>query len=190
MQRDELTIKVNKCQQGDPEAFSWLVSEYGPRLYRYFHRHSGSAQEAEDLLQDMFVKLVEKIRDYRHQGLFEAWLFRVAANLSRDRARRGQKRISRAVSLNASQDGQGSLIDTLESAEKTASKRLENKEQIDQLGQALNQLGEQEREIILLRHYGSLSFKEISEQLGIPIGTALTRVHRGLKHLQRIMNDG
>ena len=119
MQRDELTIKVNKCQQGDPEAFSWLVSEYGPRLYRYFHRHSGSAQEAEDLLQDMFVKLVEKIRDYRHQGLFEAWLFRVAANLSRDRARRGQKRISRAVSLNASQDGQGSLIDTLESAEKT-----------------------------------------------------------------------
>lgn len=190
MQHDELTIKVNKCQQGDPEAFAWLVSEYGPRLYRYFHRLSGSDQVAEDLLQDMFVKLVKKIGNYQHQGLFEAWLFRVAANLARDRARRNQRRVSRAVSLNAGAEGQGRLIDILESAEKTSSQRLETKEQIDRLGQALAQLGEQEREIILLRHYGGLSFKEIAEQLKIPIGTALTKVHRGLKHLKRIMNDG
>ena len=190
MQRDELTKQVNKCQQGDSEAFAWLVSEYGPRLYRYFHRHSGSDQEAEDMLQDMFVKLVEKLRNYRDQGMFEAWLFRVAANLARDRARRRQKRVSRAVSLNARPDDQGSLMDTLESGEKTASEKLENKEQIDRLGRALTQLSEQEREIILLRHYGGLSFREIAEQLKIPIGTALNRVHRGLKHLQRIMNDG
>jgi len=190
MQRDELTIKVNKCQQGDPEAFAWLVSEYGPRLYRYFHRFSGSGQEAEDLLQDMFVKLVEKIRNYHHRGLFEAWLFRVAANLARDRARRNQQRVSRTVSLNVGPEGQGSLIDTLKSVEKTASQRLDDKEQADRLGQALAQLSEQEREIILLRHYGGLSFKEIAEQLKIPIGTALTRVHRGLKHLKRIISDG
>jgi len=185
MEQDPLGEQITKCQQGDPEAFSWLTEEYGPRLYRYFLRLNGSTADAEDLLQELFVKLIEKIGHYRHQGRFESWLFCVAANMVRDEARRRVRR-GEVLSL---QDERVGLKEVLASDEATADVKLQQSEQIDRLQRALDQLPQMDREIIILRHYGQLSFKEIAEQFQIPIGTALAKVHRGLKRLQKIMTQ-
>ena len=183
MEHDPLTEQITKCQKGDREALVWLTDKYGAQLFRYFLRMNWSAADAEDLLQDLFVKLIEKINLYRHEGRFESWLFCVAANLARNEARRRGRRRG-VISL---QDEQSGLKDVLVSEEATALQKLQQIEQIDQLQGALLQIPNMEQEIIILRHYGQLSFKEIAEHYQMPIGTALARVHRGLKHLRKIM---
>jgi len=188
MQSDEKLYEIIKrCQQGRQEAFSQLLQLYGPRLYGYYLRTSGSAQQAEDFLQDLFVRLLEKIKDYRHESKFDNWLFKVAANLARDRARRKDNKL---ISLNQSgDDSETTAAAGLVADQATPFEQIQQNERHDRLKQALGQLPQQDREIIMLRHYGQLSFKEIADHFQIPIGTALAKVHRGLKKLKGILKD-
>ena len=183
MKQDLLAEQIALCQKGDPAGFAWLMEQYGPRLYRYFLRVNRSEADADDLLQELFVKLIEKICNYRHEGRFEGWIFCIAANMIRDEARRRSRR-GEVISF---QDEKAGLKDIIASNESTAPEKLQYNEQVDQLQAALEQLPQMDREIILLRHYGQLSFKEIAEQFDIPIGTALAKVHRGLKRLHKLM---
>ncbi len=184
----ELQEQIRACRRGDPEAFAGLAASYGPQLQRYFLRSLGSSGQADDMLQTLFVRLLEKIKDYRDDGRFEHWLFRIAANLVRDEHRKVKRRRTRAFSeisdgeeadapLRLADDGEG------------PGHRLEQAEQVDRLQDALMQLPESDRQVILARHYGELSFKELAEQFQIPLGTALAKVHRGLKNLRRLMDE-
>ena len=188
MKDDPLAKMIVAAQKGEPEAFTWLLQEYGPRLLAYFRRFSGSPTDAEDLLQDLFVRLVTKIGNYHHEGRFEHWLFRVGANLARDQARQ-RRRHGKTVSLDAPRSDTDSWAGTLASQEKTPEQKLLHAEQLDQLQEALKQLSDVDRRIILLRHYGHLSFKELAQHFQMPIGTVLAKVHRSLKRLNRIMDN-
>lgn len=183
---DLLNNKIDDCRKGRPEAFAWLLEQYGGRLWGYFRRSSGSDNEAEDLLQELFLRLIEKIKDYRHEGRFESWLFRVAANLARDRARRRQREAHglSEYGLNHRHGRADAVSDQRGPAESAV-----QAEQRDRLALALASLNELDREVIVLRHYGHLSFKEIARHFNMPIGTALAKVHRGLKQLRNIMGQ-
>lgn len=184
MSTELLEQKIRQCQKGQPEAFAWLLEAYGPRLNGYFLRCCGSAPDAEDLLQELFLRLIERIQAYRHDGRFENWLFRVAANLVRDRYR--QRQHIGAISLDAQESGGGGVpADDGPMPEA----RMEQKEQREILMAALGRLGEVDRQMILLRHYGEMSFKEIAKYFQVPLGTALAKVHRGLKTLQGILQQ-
>jgi RNA polymerase sigma factor (sigma-70 family) len=185
---NELAQRIKECQKGRAEGFTWLLEEYGPRLYGYFLRCTGSGADAEDLLQELFVRLLENISGYHHEGLFENWMFRIAANLVRDRGRREQ-RGRKTVSLQAVEEGKAELTNMLTSREGSVDGRMIHAEETDRLQKALAELSAVDREIILLRHYGEMSFKEIAEQFGMPLGTALAKVHRGLKTMNRILTD-
>ncbi|MCF7957833.1 MAG: RNA polymerase sigma factor [Phycisphaerae bacterium] len=182
-----IELIVLRCQQGDRQAFSLLLKEYGPRLYSFYLRTTRSAQEAEDLLQDLFVRLLEKIKLYKNkgEGRFDSWLFCVAANLARDRARKTK----RYVKLDDFGSENVDMIDLLADEGPGPPEVLGHREERDELFEALGQLSPMDREIIMMRHFGQLSFKEISKELQIPIGTALAKVHRGLKKLRRILHD-
>ena len=182
---DVLASKIRQCQQGRDAGFVWLLEEYGARLYGYFLRTTRSPADADDLLQELFVRLIEKIRHYRHQGRFDQWLFRVAANIARDHARKRHRR-ARVFSQMPDTD-EGHETADLVSPEAPPDQKAQMHEQRTQLDKALGQLNPLDREIILLRHYGQLSFKEIAEHFEMPVGTALAKVHRGLKRLRKIM---
>ncbi len=79
---------IRLAKLGRPEAFAALLASYGPRLHGYFFRITASPQDAEDLLSETMLRLVATIGRYDERGRFEAWLFRIAANLVRDRLRR------------------------------------------------------------------------------------------------------
>jgi len=183
-----LTEKIRQCQQGRSDAFVWLLREYGPRLYGYFVRMTGSTTEAEDLLQEMFLKLLQRIRDYRHEGRFEPWLFRVAANMIRDRGRKLQRQ-SRAFATGVEPGNPLHRAAGPSDEGADPGKPLEVAEDLGRMQEALRELSERDREIILLRFYGGISFKDIAEQLQIPVGTAIAKVHRGLKKLKRMMTE-
>jgi RNA polymerase sigma-70 factor (ECF subfamily) len=183
---------IRGAQRGDAAAFDRLVDAYGHRITGFLHRMTESRQDAENLAQEVFLRLVRTIGAYKHDGRFEPWIFRIAANLARDRVRRA-KRAPKFVTVKTGGTGEagdtdefGSL-DKIEGSSEPADAAMERGEQIDALHEALATLPEAEREVMMLRHFSQMSFKEIAEMADMPLGTALARAHRGLARLREIM---
>jgi RNA polymerase sigma-70 factor (ECF subfamily) len=193
MEEVELADVIARAQRHEPAAFDALVEAYSTRLYGYFYRLTGSRHDAEDLLQELFVRLVRMIGQYEHGGRFDSWIFRIATNLARDRLRRVQ--VARSAGLQTSgragedEDNRDPLVNYPDGAAKHPSERMQQSEEADCLQRAIEQLPEHEREVILMRHFSEMPFKEIAEALGVPLGTALARGHRGLSRLREIMES-
>src|SRR5262249_20941730 len=146
----------------------------------------GSRDDAEDLSQEVFLRLTRMIGRYQDDGRFESWLFRIAANLVRDRARalgRRPGRMDPHAGIRA--DAQG--MDSFCGPDENPGGSLELAEDVDQLTAALARLPAAEREVLMMRHYSDMSFKEIAEAMETPLGTALARAHRGLQRLRELM---
>ncbi len=184
---------LRRARRREPKALDELVSRFSERVFGLLYRLTGQREAAEDLLQETFLHVIRAIDGYEHAGKFEAWLFRIAANLARDRARK-LARHERPVGLEdtptlrvAESPSPGAGIGLQASTD--PAERLSYKEAGQRLAECLMRLSESEREIIVLRHYSELSFREIAEMLGIPLGTALARAHRALQRLRRELED-
>jgi RNA polymerase sigma-70 factor (ECF subfamily) len=162
------------CKSGDSESFSQLVDMYAGRCYGYFYRLTGNRAVSDDLLSELFVKLVEKIGSFRGSS-FEGWLFRVASNIFHDYLRDKQRQ-SRLL------DAQKSQLQS-----QTSDPGRSNGDSVEKLQLQLNKLDADTREVIMLRYYSQVSFKEIARMRAEPIGTTLSKVHRGLKKLRELM---
>lgn len=175
---------ILRAKELDAEAFDALVDAYAGRLCGYFRRQLGRSCDAEDLVQEVFVRVVRMISAYEDDGRFEAWLFRIAVNLARDRMRENRRRPG-ILELNAARSA------TDECISEAPGERLEGvmhrDEQRLKLEEALERLPAAEREVVLLRHYGQLRFEEIAVMMNTPLGTALARAHRGLGKLREWM---
>lgn len=186
MDADHLADLIRRAQAREAAAFDALVDCYSSRLYGYLYRLTGSRHDAEDLLQDLFVRVVKMIGRYEHDGRFEAWLFRIATNLVRDRVRR----VRAAPTTLSGQAGDQPLRNTPAAAESVdPSGGLQVAEDADRLQWALSRLSDAEREVLMLRHFSELSFKDIAELMNTPLGTALARAHRGLGRLRQLMAE-
>ena len=172
----ELTRIIAGCKSGDAGCFAQMVDIYAGRCYGYFYRLTADRDLSEELLSELFMKLVEKIGSYRG-GAFESWLFRIAANIFHDQLRSRQR--------------QRKLLDAhrteMESVPRGSPKSDGKGEKLDRLQIQLNRLDSDTRELIMLRFYSELSFKEIAELRSEPLGTALSKLHRGLKKLRELM---
>jgi RNA polymerase sigma-70 factor (ECF subfamily) len=155
---------------------------------------TGSRQDAEDLMQEVFVRLVRMIGTYKHYSRFEAWIFRIAANLARDRVRKFRRSPKLVALVESDAEGKAlsgvASMDDLASADEPVDAGLVRSEAVDELHKALAELPAGEREVIMLRHFSQMTFKEIAETMEIPLGTALARGHRGLARLREIMEAG
>jgi len=188
----ELVEVIGRAQRREPEAFDALVAEYSTRLYGYFYRLTGRRPEAEDLLQELFVRVVRMIGQYQHDGRFDAWLFRIAANLVRDRVRRSQTSKRAGFVEEGGGAGAGESDPLSQVPDRVVGEpvdAMERAETFDRLQWAIGQLPAQEREVILLRHFSQMSFAEIAEVMKTPMGTALARAHRGLARLRELMRE-
>ena len=171
---DNLARIIIGCKRGVAECFSQLVDIYASRCYGYFYRLTGDNNVSDDLLSELFVKLVGKIGSYEG-GSFESWLFKVASNVFHDYLRDKQRRKR--------------LLDAekrrLES--KTTEIKQPDSEIVDRLQMQLGKLDADTRELIMLRFYSEASFKEIAKMRSEPIGTTLSKLHRGLRRLRELM---
>jgi len=171
---EDLAQIIIGCKAGDARCFSLVVDMYASRCYGYFYRLTGNNDISDELLSELFVKLVEKISSYKG-GAFESWLFRIAANIFHDHLR---SRLRRKKLVEARRKQLDSEV--------TEPKQSDH-EQIDRLQVRLGRLDTDTRELIMLRFYSQLSFKEIAEMRSEPIGTTLAKLHRGLKKLRELM---
>jgi RNA polymerase sigma-70 factor (ECF subfamily) len=171
---DDLTKIVIGCKNGDAKCFSQIVDMYASRCYGFFYRLTGNNDLSDELLSELFVKLVEKIGSHKG-GSFESWLFKVASNIFHDHLRSKQRR-KKLLEARKEQ------LETEYTEEKSS-----DDEQIDKLQSRLKRLDTDTRELIMLRFYSQLSFKEIAQMRSEPIGTTLAKLHRGVKKLRELM---
>ena len=171
---DSLAQIIAGCKNGDAECFSQLVDMYASRCYGYFYRLTGNRDVSDDLLSELLVKLVEKIGSYKG-GSFESWLFKIASNIFHDYLR-GKQRRRKLLEEQKRQLG----------SRKQKAKQSDS-ERIDKLQIQLGKLDADTKNLIMLRFYSQASFKEIAKMRSEPIGTTLSKLHRGLKRLRELM---
>lgn len=168
---------------GDERAWRAVIDLYSRRVYALAKSRCGRHDVAEEVTQSVFVTVASKIggRDgagageYTEMGRFESWLFRVAMNRIRDEMRR-QKRHAEPTDPAMFR---GAAAD--EDREETAP------DELGRLRSAIGMLSEQDREVVELRHHAGMSFRQMAETLGEPIGTLLARHHRALRKLRELM---
>lgn len=174
-QNDDLARIISGCKSGDAESFSELVDIYANRLYGYFYRLTGNRTTSDDLLSELFVKLVEKISSFKG-GSFDGWLFKTASNIFYDYLRDKQR-----------QEKSFDVLKRQFEPEEVTYTKESGSEKIDKLQIQLGKMDTDTREVIMLRFYSQASFKEIAEMRSEPIGTTLAKLHRGLKKLREMM---
>lgn len=194
MDGEALSAAILGAQRGDSACLDRLVEHFAGRIFGFLFRMTGSRQDAEDLMQEVFVRLVRMIGAYQHDGRFEAWIFRIAANLARDRVRKVRRSPRLVALVDSDTDARAlsgvSSVEDLASAEEPIDAGLVRGEAVDALNTAMKELPAAEREVIMLRHFSQMTFKEIAETTGVPLGTALARGHRALARLREIMEAG
>lgn len=165
---------ITGCSKGDDGCFTQLVDIYGKRCFGYFYRLTGNRDLSEELLSELFVKLVEKIGTYRG-GSFDGWIFTMASNIFHDHLRFKQR--------------QTRLLDEHSRRIKSQSAGVASgkDDDADKMQMALRELDSDVRELVMMRFYSQMSFREIAESRREPIGTILSKVHRGLKKLRELM---
>ena len=176
--RVELARMITGCRSGDADCFARIVDLYAARCYGYFYRLTGDRDLSDELLSELFIRLVQKIGSYKG-GAFESWLFRIARNIFHDHLR-GKQRRKKLLAAR-----QAELAWDSPPSEQPRSDTSD--EQIDKLQSQLNRLDADTRELIMLRFYSGLSFKEIASLRSEPLGTALSKLHRALKKLRELM---
>ena len=187
MDPQQLRSLIALAKAHDAGAFQALLGEYGPRLYGYFLRATRSQHVAEDLLGEISLRLVRKLESYDERGRFDQWLFRIAANMVRDRIRRIKARPS-LLSLATEDENGREMAERISGPTPPIEAGMLAAEASEKLEVALAKLDETTRQMILLRHVSEMSFKDLAELFQCPLGTALARVHRGLKMLREWMD--
>ncbi|MCK5175234.1 MAG: sigma-70 family RNA polymerase sigma factor, partial [Planctomycetes bacterium] len=182
---------VAQAQQGDSAALAKLILRYQDRIFNTILKICGNYQDAAELTQETFVKLIEKVGTFKGQSSFYTWLFRIAVNLTLNYCkRRGKvKYISLDKLIGADgQSGKKELVSFLKDKSMCDPAELTEKKEIEEilLG-ALERLDDKCRTIIVLRDIEDMSYEQISDALDIELGTVKSRLSRSRMRLRRIM---
>jgi len=161
----------------EPHAFEELVHRYQTRLYNLAYRLTGDREEAEDLTQEAFVRAYSALHTFRKGERFSPWVYRILVNLCISFLRRKKPQVP--------MDDDAPFVDR----SLTPEQALDKKEIQDTVQKAIMSLPEQYRAVILLRHQQDLSYAEIAQALGIPIGTVKTHLFRAREMLQRLLSS-
>lgn len=176
---------IRAYHNGDAIALEELVSRHKDRVYTSILFLVKDKYLAEDLFQDVFIKIIDTIRQkrYNDEGKFISWAMRIAHNLCVDHFRR----VKRSPNM-INTEGKD-VFEWLHFSEETAETKMMRRQSHDRVQRMLEQLPEEQKEVIVLRHYGNLSFKEIAEITNCSINTALGRMRYGLINLRKLMME-
>lgn len=182
---DQDLVRVFR-KDGDQLAFSELLNRHQNKIYSYIYSMVGNQETANDIFQETFTKVITKMDDtYNEQGKWIAWVMRIAHNATIDHIRKRK----RFVDVNSSDDSDYDFYDRLEDeSTPSAQDNLEFGEAKSSLMKHIAGLPKEQREVVMLRHYYEMSFKEIAELTGVSINTALGRMRYALINLRKMFD--
>ena len=176
---------VQKCLRGDGPAWEELVHRHARRVFGLCYRFTGNSHEAEDLSQEVFLKIYRSLASYRSAaGGFPTWLTSVTRNLLVDHYRRTKR-----DRLTDSIEDEMPRLEEKHSSTRTPFKQVADAELSGQIQHALSRLSPELREAVILRDLQGLEYNEIQEVLSVPEGTVKSRINRGRIELARILEQ-
>jgi RNA polymerase sigma-70 factor (ECF subfamily) len=184
-------LLVRRCLGGDATAWEEIVRLHSRRIYNLCYRFTSSPDDAQDLTQDVFIKVYRTLGTYDvDKGAFTTWLTTLTRNLLVDHFRRSrQDRLTESIDAGLREEEDSlSLSDRLEDQAPNPDDRLASKETQKMVQQALTHLSPDLREAVILRDLQDLDYKEIAQVLKVPEGTVKSRINRGRMELARLLS--
>jgi RNA polymerase sigma factor (sigma-70 family) len=176
---------IHQFRDGDLNALEALILRHKDKLFTSILFLVKDKYLAEDIFQDVLIKVIDTIRGgrYTEEGKFLPWAMRIAHNLCVDHFRK----VKRTPAIKTSDDRD--IFEVLNFTEEGADTKMMKRQSHDRVRQMLDMLPEDQREVIILRHYADLSFKEIASLTNCSINTALGRMRYGLINLRKMMTE-
>ena len=177
---------VARYSKGDNKAFDELLARYQSKLFNYIYFIVRSQEVAEDIFQETFVKAITTIQQGRYtaSGKFGAWLTRIAHNMIIDGFR--QERNENTIS---NDETEVDLLNDVDLCDDNIEMQMVNEQTLSDVRRLVDALPDNQREVVYMRFYQDLSFKEIAEITGVSINTALGRMRYALLNMRRIAEE-
>lgn len=179
---------MERVKSGDAQAFDALWQRHGKALFNFIYRFVGNRQEAEDLTQETFVRVLQSAPSFNSHQRFTTWAYHIATNLCIDAHRKAQYR--QAVSLDEclGEDDQ-TLGDTVPDPQANTEEMAQKRSLRRDIRRAIRALPPEQRLVVVLNQYQGMTYQEIAEVLGCPIGTVKSRMHHALKALRAALKE-
>ncbi len=170
---------------GDEKSFEILLNRHRDKIYTSIYLFVKDRDMADDIFQDVFIKIIKTLRKgkYNHEGKFSQWAMRIAYNMCVDQFRRSKRRTK--VSATETFD----IFDVLENKDDNMETTMVKNHMYDKVRVLVDQLPPEQREVVVLRHYADMSFKEISQLTRVSINTALGRMRYALINMRKMVGD-
>jgi RNA polymerase sigma-70 factor (ECF subfamily) len=177
---EELVFAV---QSGDTHSLGVLVGRWERPLYRFVYRMLPRQEDARDICQETFLRVLKKAHRFRQGSRFSTWLYQIALNLCRDQMRR-RRRWRRVLDEGREIDDRVDQLPHGDSLGEDPSRSIEQREMNDEVIRALRKIPAEQREVLILKEYEGLKFKEIAEILDCPESTVKSRMYYGLSGMR------
>ncbi|HMA75888.1 MAG TPA: sigma-70 family RNA polymerase sigma factor [Candidatus Krumholzibacteriaceae bacterium] len=187
MKKEDIKL-INRSLEGDEKSFEKLLNKYKGPVFSICLRMVKNRDDAEDLSQDLFIRVFNMLDRYNPAFPFSSWIYRITSNLCIDFLRK--KKRNRVLSTDQPIKGKdGTMQRQFVSKEIGPERKTEVSEKMKALEESIGMLPEPYRIIIILRHQQQLSYEEISDMLAVPLGTVKARIHRGRKMIVDFLSD-
>ena len=177
---------IGRYLQGDKSAISTLIEKYNRRVRDYLRMMVKDSDVADDIAQETFIKVIQVIDEGRYvdNGKFASWVLRIAHNRALDYFR-AQKSNGAVTESNAGYN----ILGTMRYSEKTIEDTIISEQTDSSIRALVELLPEEQKEVVIMRYYSDLSFKEIAEQTGVSINTALGRMRYALINMRKMIKE-
>jgi RNA polymerase sigma-70 factor, ECF subfamily len=184
------TSLVERCRQGDPQAFARLVALHEGMVFNLAARLLGDGEEARDLSQEVFLQVFRTLGRFEGRSTLRTWIYRIVVNQCRNRQRWWRRRRrDRSLSLQDLTDAQEARLSEGRGGEHGPQRELERRDEAREVQAALAALSFDHRAILMLREVEGLSCHEIAHALGLPAGTVKSRLARAREALRRRVTE-
>jgi RNA polymerase sigma-70 factor, ECF subfamily len=181
---------VRRCVAGDAVAWEEIVQRYNRRIYNICYRFAGSADDAQDLTQEVFIKMYRTLNSYDvERGAFMTWVTTITRNLLVDHFRKSkQDRVTDSIDAVPSEHEDATpLSDKIQDKMPSPDARAQSRETRETVHRALQKLSPDLREAVILRDLQDMDYREIATVLRVPEGTVKSRISRGRAELARLL---
>ncbi len=187
MQQNE-QILVDRFCGGDNDAFLELVGQYKKKIYFLAYDITGDHQEAEDISQEVFIKMFRSLKNFRRDAKMSSWLYQITVNASIDSLRKKSSKPKRSIDefeqISIQEQLLGGTVQSLDPQRSAESSQIQN-----HISKALQKISPKERTVFVMRHYNDLKLNEIAEILNVTIGTVKSLLFRAIKKLRKELSS-
>jgi RNA polymerase sigma factor (sigma-70 family) len=186
---DEQLVKL--YINGNEAAFEVLLKNHKQKVYGYIYKMVKDSELAEDIFQDTFIKVIHTLKQdkYNEEGKFLPWVMRIAHNLIIDYFRKSNRMPIAGRKKRAGEDDDFDIFSTIKISDKNIQDHIIEEQILNDVKKLIDYLPADQKEVLVMRHYQDMSFKDIAETTGISINTALGRMRYALINLRKLVKD-